>query len=35
MADGFIVGTSLKRGGKISNPVDSKRVAGLARALAS
>ena len=33
LADGFIVGTSLKRGGKISDPVDPKRVAALARAL--
>jgi membrane complex biogenesis BtpA family protein len=30
-ADGFIVGTSLKRGGKVTNPVDVKRVAALAR----
>jgi membrane complex biogenesis BtpA family protein len=34
LADGFIVGTSLKRGGKISNPVDSKRVRALASAIA-
>jgi uncharacterized protein len=33
LADGFIVGTSLKRGGRISNAVDPKRVAALARAL--
>ena len=33
LADGFIVGTSLKRGGKVFNPVDPKRVAKLARAL--
>jgi len=33
LADGFIVGTSLKIGGKLSNPVDPKRVAALARAL--
>jgi membrane complex biogenesis BtpA family protein len=33
LADGFIVGTSLKRGGDVSNPVDPKRVAALARAL--
>jgi membrane complex biogenesis BtpA family protein len=33
LADGFIVGTSLKVGGRISNPVDSKRVAALVRAL--
>lgn len=32
-ADGFIVGTSLKAGGKVSNAVDSKRVAALARAI--
>lgn len=35
-ADGFIVGSSLKTGGKISNPVDTKRVSALAqRILAS
>jgi predicted TIM-barrel enzyme len=33
LADGFIVGTSLKKGGQIHNPVDEKRVAALARAL--
>jgi membrane complex biogenesis BtpA family protein len=33
LADGFIVGSSLKRGGRISNPVDPKRVAALARAV--
>jgi membrane complex biogenesis BtpA family protein len=33
LADGFIVGTSLKLRGKISNPVDPKRVAALVRAL--
>jgi uncharacterized protein len=33
VADGFIVGTSLKAGGKVSNPVDPKRVAALARAM--
>lgn len=33
-ADGFIVGSSLKTGGKVTNPVDSKRVASLARAIA-
>jgi hypothetical protein len=33
VADGFIVGTSLKVGGKVSNPVDAKRVSALARAL--
>jgi membrane complex biogenesis BtpA family protein len=32
-ADGFIVGSSLKAGGKLSNPVDPKRVAALARAM--
>jgi hypothetical protein len=32
-ADGFIVGSSLKRAGKLSNPVDPKRVAALARAI--
>jgi membrane complex biogenesis BtpA family protein len=31
LADGFIVGTSLKAGGKLANPVDPKRVATLAR----
>ncbi len=31
LADGLIVGTSLKAGGKVSNPVDAKRVAALAR----
>jgi uncharacterized protein len=34
LADGFIVGTSLKVGGKVSSPVDPKRVAALARAIA-
>jgi membrane complex biogenesis BtpA family protein len=34
LADGFIVGTSLKVGGRIHNPVDPKRVAVLAKALA-
>jgi len=34
VADGFIVGTSLKAGAKVSSPVDSKRVSALARALA-
>lgn len=34
IADGFIVGTSLKRGGKVANPVDPKRVRGLATAIA-
>jgi len=33
LADGFIVGTSLKTDGKVSRPVDSKRVAALARAI--
>jgi uncharacterized protein len=32
-ADGFIVGSSLKRGGRLSNPVDVKRVARLVRAM--
>jgi membrane complex biogenesis BtpA family protein len=32
-ADGFIVGSSLKRNGKLSNPVDPKRVAALVRAM--
>jgi len=34
LADGFIVATSLKRDGKISNPVDPKRVRALASAIA-
>lgn len=33
LADGFIVGSSLKAGGQLSNPIDPKRVAALARAL--
>ena len=33
VADGFIVGTSLKLSGKLFNPVDPKRVAALARAV--
>jgi membrane complex biogenesis BtpA family protein len=33
LADGFIVGTSLKTAGKVSMPVDSKRVAALVRML--
>ena len=33
LADGFIVGSSLKTGGKLANPVDARRVAALARAL--
>lgn len=32
-AAGFIVGSSLKRGGRIANPVDVRRVAALRRAL--
>lgn len=34
LVDGFIVGTSLKRGGKIFNPVDFKRVRALVSAIA-
>lgn len=33
LADGFIVGTSLKVGGKVGHAVDAKRVAALVRAL--
>ena len=33
VADGFIVGSSLKLNGRLSNPVDAKRVAALAKAL--
>ena len=33
VADGFIVGSSLKTGGKLFSPVDAKRVAALARAI--
>jgi len=33
LADGFIVGTSLKVGGTVSNPVDPKRVTALVRAI--
>ena len=33
LADGFIVGTSLKRDGLVSNPVDASRVAALRKAL--
>ena len=33
IADGFIVGTSLKVDGKLLKPVDPKRVAALARAM--
>lgn len=32
-ADGFIVGTSLKKGGKLANPIDPKRVAALVRTI--
>ncbi|HWW00143.1 MAG TPA: BtpA/SgcQ family protein [Candidatus Acidoferrum sp.] len=35
LADGFIVGTSLKTGGRIASRVDAKRVAALARAMRS
>lgn len=34
-ADGVIVGSSLKRDGKLANPVDPKRVAALVRAMGS
>ena len=34
-ADGFIVGTSLKKNGRISQPVDPRRVAALAKTLRS
>ena len=33
VADGVIVGSSLKRDGKLANPVDPKHVAALARAV--
>ena len=33
LADGFIVGSSLKRDGRIHNPVDFRRVANLAKAI--
>jgi len=33
IADGVIVGSSLKRDGKLSNPVDARRVAALAKAV--
>ncbi|MEI9961149.1 MAG: BtpA/SgcQ family protein [Limisphaerales bacterium] len=33
IADGVIVGSSLKRDGKLANPVDAKRVAALRRAV--
>lgn len=32
-ADGFIVGSSLKRGGKLGKPVDARRVAALVKSL--
>ncbi|HZV33193.1 MAG TPA: BtpA/SgcQ family protein, partial [Verrucomicrobiae bacterium] len=32
-ADGFIVASSLKKGGKLTNPVDAKRVAALAKVI--
>lgn len=32
-ADGVIVGSSLKRAGKLANPVDPKRVAALVKAM--
>jgi membrane complex biogenesis BtpA family protein len=35
LADGFIVGSSLKMEGKIANPVDARRVAELAEAVAA
>jgi hypothetical protein len=35
IADGFIVGSSLKQDGIVTNPVDPKRVAALARAMKS
>jgi uncharacterized protein len=35
LADGFIVGSSLKKGGKVANPVDAQRVAALRRAIGS
>lgn len=35
LADGVIVGSSLKRGGKVTNPVDVKRVAALGRLIKS
>jgi membrane complex biogenesis BtpA family protein len=34
-ADGFIVGSSLKSGGKVSNPVEAKRVAALVKVMGS
>ena len=33
LADGVIVGSSLKRDGKLANPVDARRVAALAKAI--
>ncbi len=33
LADGFIVGTSLKSGGRVENPVDVKRVAAIRKAI--
>jgi uncharacterized protein len=33
LADGYIVGSSLKRGGRVNEPVDARRVAALARKL--
>ncbi len=33
LADGFIVGTSLKRAGRVENPVDMKRVAAIRKAM--
>jgi len=33
LADGFIVGTSLKAGGRLANPVDARRVEALVRAM--
>lgn len=33
VADGFIVGTSLKTGGRVENPVDLKRVAAIRKAI--
>ena len=33
LADGFIVGSSLKRGGKVGNPVDARRVAALRKVM--
>jgi predicted TIM-barrel enzyme len=34
-ADGFIVGTSLKEGGRVDAPVDASRVRALADAIAA